>query len=646
MTVDSPPLRSPSLTVRGLMLLALMATTCVYWPSLSGGFVFDDYANILDNAAVHLTSLDWRSVRGAILASPSAGLIRPLAMLTFAANWYVGGANPLPMKVTNLAIHLVNGLLLFALLRSLARLAQRPNERPAKVNADFLAALVAFAWLLAPINFTAVAYIVQRMESLCQTFVLAGLWAYVVARRHMIERGSNAAPAWLAILLGTALGGLAKESAALLPGYAFIVELTILRFQGPKAGSDRRVQALFALLVLPALAGAYWIWRHELSASAWTNSPFTLAERTLTEPRVLIDYVCWSLLPLPNALALYHDQIALSHGLLTPPSTLLSIVVLAGFGLAAAISAPGSPLVATGVLWFLAAHLLTATVIPLELVFEHRNYFASAGLYLAAFSLLLPASDAALKLARNVACAAMLVLFASVTWIRAMDWHDPLMFAISEAEKNPGSPRTAYELGRTYVVLSRYQPDSPFVLKAYATLEHAATMPGADALADQALLLLSARLHRDVPGNLWLRLQHKLSSQPLSWQNVAALYGLTNCAIDGDCIFSQEDMARCFVAALRTPPDTRVLAAYSVYAFKVLGNTTLAIELARSSVQIAPRDRNMRQYLWRLLAISGQRDEADQFYRETLSILPQIADDPEFHEPPPPDNGAPVPIMR
>ena len=80
------------------------------------------------------------------------------------------------------------------------------------------------------------------------------------------------------------------------------------------------------------------------------------------------------------------------------------------------------PLVALGLLWFLAAHLLTGTIIPLELVFEHRNYFASVGLYTDSFSLLAPWSNRNYRVARMTGCVALLILFATVTWIRAMDW--------------------------------------------------------------------------------------------------------------------------------------------------------------------------------------------------------------------------------
>ena len=53
------------------------------------------------------------------------------------------------------------------------------------------------------------------------------------------------------------------------------------------------------------------------------------------------------------------------------------------------------PFFSLGVLWFFAAHFLTSNVVPFELVFEHRNYFAALGILLAVFDLVrrLPLRD-------------------------------------------------------------------------------------------------------------------------------------------------------------------------------------------------------------------------------------------------------------
>jgi hypothetical protein len=339
----------------------------------------------------------------------------------------------------------------------------------------------------------------------------------------------------------------------------------------------------------------------------------------------------WSLLPMANQLALYHDHIRVSHGLLDPPATLAAIAGLCALAAAAVALRRRQPLAAIGIAWFLAAHLLTATVIPLELVFEHRNYFASIGLYLAMFSFLLPAADARLALARMALCLLVPVFFASVTFVRALNWGNPILFALSEAQLNPDSPRTAYELARTYVELSGYKADSPLVPKAYTALERAAALPGADTLPDQGLLILSGRLHQPPPAGVWERLQRRMAEQPLSAQNISALYTLNQCVLEDRCNFPAQEMVQTFLAALKhTPPDNRVLSIYASYAMNALHDATLATDLARTSVRQAPRDLRMRQNLLLILAASGQHAAAQEFYARTLRELPQAAHDADL----------------
>src|SRR5690348_14309350 len=213
-------MRSFSKTLAAISLtMALLLTALVYWPGVSGGYVFDDFPNIVDNAGVHVTHSTLAAWANAAWSSPASSFHRPLASLTFAANWFFSGSNPLPMKVTNICIHLLNGLLLYAMLRELLRAwrARRGEQVIEEAAAHRLSLLIAAAWLLLPINLMAVLYVVQRMESLCQVFVLAGLWAYLRGRHRMLaatdatgER-SGFVQATLGIVLGTGIGLLSKE---------------------------------------------------------------------------------------------------------------------------------------------------------------------------------------------------------------------------------------------------------------------------------------------------------------------------------------------------------------------------------------------------------------------------------------------------
>ena len=151
------------------LLLALV--TLVYWPGLGGGFDFDDFPNIVNNTALHVRFGDpCRAWLAAAFSSPASDLQRPLAMLTFALNHALTGLDPYWMKATNLAIHLLNTLLVWIVARVLlATFGVDATRR------GILALWLAAFWSLASVNLLGVLFVVQRMESLCHTFVLAGL---------------------------------------------------------------------------------------------------------------------------------------------------------------------------------------------------------------------------------------------------------------------------------------------------------------------------------------------------------------------------------------------------------------------------------------------------------------------------------------
>src|SRR4051812_32137111 len=90
--------------------LILVLAWTAYWPGLSGGFLFDDFANLpsigaygpIDNATAF-----WRYVTSGA-ADPTG---RPLALLSFLVDARSWPADPWPFKRTNVLLHLVNGLL-------------------------------------------------------------------------------------------------------------------------------------------------------------------------------------------------------------------------------------------------------------------------------------------------------------------------------------------------------------------------------------------------------------------------------------------------------------------------------------------------------------------------------------------------------
>jgi len=594
----------------GLVLLAV-AIVLVYWPGIGGGFVFDDYPNIVQNVPLHVTRLVWTDWIAAALSSPSSAMQRPIAMLTFAANHYFTGMDPVPMKITNVLIHALNALLVFALARSLLTAMSPPQPARDSKNA-WLAMFVSSCWALHPINLMAVLFVVQRMESLSHAFVFAGLWMYVAGRLRQ-QMGNSG---WGLILGGllacTALGVLAKESAVLIPLYAFCIEFCIFRFMGSDQRRDRRLSILFVIvLAIPAVIGTLWLLPKAISPGAFSTRDFNLSERLLTEPRVVLDYLRWITLPDLGQLSLYHDDYRISRSLLNPPTTLFAILALLALAGAALLWRKRRPLASLGVLWFLAAQALTATFLPLELVFEHRNYFASLGICLILADLLLRAPTGNFN---RRACGAVALIFllasAGITHLRAREWSNPVRFAVAEAAKHPRSPRATYYLGWVLAQGTGYRPESPMIQPAFAALDRARELPNSGILPDQAALVLASRTGAPLQDSWWRHMQDRLRTHPIGPQETGALGALMTCSLERRCSFPTGEMLATFGAALSHGANPEVLSIYGNYALNVLGDAELGMRLWQEARDLNPAEPQYQIGVIKLLIEQRRYDEA------------------------------------
>lgn len=644
-----------------LLLAALVITALAYWPGLSGSWLFDDYPNIVDNPGVQPHAAGVASLVRAALSSPASEFKRPLASLSFAANYLVGGLDPWSWKLFNLLLHLLNGVLVFVLARMLLQATpagahsqampsagirnwgfnsiareQAPTMAVATTEqrAGTVAALIAGGWMLLPINLTAVLYVVQREESLANLFVLLGLIGYVAGRRRMLHAQptspSHPRPAGrggfglcvASLVLCTTIGLLAKETAVMLPLYAFLAEAIVFggdtkRRAQARSWWDGRLLGLFAVvLLLPLLLGLYWLLPQVLAPSQWATRDFTLGTRLLTEARVICGYIAWTLLPAPGALSFYHDQFPPSIGLLSPWTTLAAIGVLAALAWLAMRWRKRHPMVALGLAWFLGGQLLTGTLLPLELVYEHRNYFASLGLMLALVPWLAGWQEQATiswRWPRRIILAALLLWWGTLTTLTAYAWGDPLRLAQELAARAPDSPRAQYELGRTYIIYSHYDPASPYTALAYAPLEQAAALPQSSILPQQALIFMNARMGRPLKAAWWDSIIAKLKARPPGVQDESSLGALVHCAHDGACPLPQDRMVAAFEAALAHPhPSARLQASYGDYAWNVLDDHALGLRMTAAAAAGQPAEPAYHITLTRMLAAQGRYAEAEQ----------------------------------
>lgn len=447
-----------------LLLLLLYATWLVYANGLHGGFLFDDFGNLPAIGAsgpVDTWPTFWRYITSGI-ADPTG---RPLTLLTFlidARNW---PADPYPFKRTSLILHLLNGVLLALLLRQLGRVAFKRAERH---RVDLAAVIGAGCWLLHPLFVSTTLYIVQREAMLPATFTLLGLLAWVRGRRAMQHDHSLRGVLWIAAGLGgcTILGVLSKANGILLPALALVLEYVLLRSASDSApaGFDplpkrsyRCAMLLFAWLPT-ALVAAYLLqqgWRG-LSDGLPPVRTWTLGERLLTEPRVLLDYLRLLWLPRPFTPGLFNDHIAVSTSLWTPATTLAALLAVFAMIAGAWLLRRRWQVLAATILFYFVGQSLESTTIPLELYFEHRNYmpalmmFWPLALWLCGVTSLhlhmrqdrpdAPAVDGT-QVAKLALAALILLGLGIMTHARASLWGNSHDQALLWARLNPDSPR-------------------------------------------------------------------------------------------------------------------------------------------------------------------------------------------------------------
>ena len=106
-------------TERGRVLIGcgvlVLAALVAYHNSFSGPFVFDSDLAITDNPSIrHLWPI-WTALHPPAGGSPVSG--RPLANLSFALNYALGGTDVRGYHALDLVLHILAGLTLFGVLR-------------------------------------------------------------------------------------------------------------------------------------------------------------------------------------------------------------------------------------------------------------------------------------------------------------------------------------------------------------------------------------------------------------------------------------------------------------------------------------------------------------------------------------------------
>jgi tetratricopeptide (TPR) repeat protein len=327
--------------------------------------------------------------------------------------------------VTNVFLHLLNGLLVFVILR-------RWFEIP-------LAGFGAALFLFHPLQTEAVAYVASRSDVLSTLFAYGAL-AFYLRRRQGIGFGGAAL---VIALLGAAV--LTKEQTAVLPVLLILADY----FSGDGIAKNWRLHGPVALA---GVAGVAWVLRalqYAGKSAGFAVEGMKWYEYFFTQCRVIWRYLGLAVLPLgQNADTDFPISRSLAdHG------AIVGLAGLAAASVAAWIYRKRFPAAALGWFLFLTSIAPTSSFVPIaDVVAERRMYFPFLGI-------LLIAAEGARRVKIPVAAmAAMVAVCAGLTWSRAAVWGDPIELWKDTVTKSPNKARPHFQLAYAYYAAEQYGP--------------------------------------------------------------------------------------------------------------------------------------------------------------------------------------------
>ncbi len=424
----------------------------MYANSLAAPFIFDDQTAIIENSRIRQLwplSVPLSPPR----ETPVAG--RPIANLTFAANYAISGLDIRGYRLTNIAIHLLAALTLFGLVRRALLLPSlAPTFGPHATNLAWIAALF---WMLHPLQTETIDYVTQRTESLMGLFYLLTLYCSVRALERHQGRWQAAA------IIACSIGMACKESMVTAPlmvglfDYAFVGAATLRKTHRARlyVGLAASWVVLGALMASEPRTTVGF----DTSVSGWTY--------LLNQAPMLLTYL---------PLTFWPRNLVLDYGVpqpLTLADIWLPLAVLVAVAAGVLVLLVRRPRLGFLGAWWFVILAPTSSLIPIatEVGAERRMYLPLAGIVvLVVLGIYRAVGLRATARGQSLASAAALavcVLLAAATIARNREYESRLSILQTTVDRRP-HPRSYMMLGTALLEAGRRQEAMPYLERARA----------------------------------------------------------------------------------------------------------------------------------------------------------------------------------
>ncbi|MFQ6609588.1 MAG: sulfatase-like hydrolase/transferase [Fidelibacterota bacterium] len=426
------------------LVCVLVTGYFIYSNTFDNEFIFDDRNMILENPII-------RNLNIPFIFNHGDG--RFFGYLTFALNFYFHQFNVAGYHVINLAIHLVNGILVFWLVSHLSRVPIFENSILFK-RRRLIGILTSLVFITHPVQTQAVSYVVQRFTSLSTLFYVLSFCLYLSARLNSNRtalfsvKRIKFALSFLVFLMGI----LTKESVFSLPVMICVTEFAFFKSISLSKIPVRFwwIGAVIVVILLSFLAKFHsftdifspvYAYAIDEEISSWTYF--------INQFYVILKYL---------GVLIYPVNLVLDYGLRPEKSvfspnlylSFIGIFLVVGFAIR---NKKKNPLFAFSVFWFLITLSIESSIIPIaDLMVEHRLYLPSIGYILLLVSTLFAFFRGKLIIIPIILILGISVVFSKLTIARNETWQNAFTMWDDNVKKTPMNPRPYSSRGIEYSV--------------------------------------------------------------------------------------------------------------------------------------------------------------------------------------------------
>ncbi|MBU2707302.1 hypothetical protein KCM76_15000 [Zooshikella marina] len=407
----------------------------LYSSAITNFFVLDDETNLIVLKNLDNPVVSWWDIA---FSNTSGFFSRPIAMITFAFDYYLYGYNFAAYKITNIVIHIINSVLVFFIIRHYLQCFELNNIY-------LISMFTTLLWVLSPMHLSSVVYVIQRMNLLAAFFMLVAVLYYFL----FLSCGRYKFYKIIFIYVICLISLLAKENGVTV---LLIIALTEIIFMLSGKSDDKKLSMkLLIALFTPILIGVCYLflkWDY-FTIEGYRNRDFNYLERLITQVNVVCDYMFNLVFPLERNMGIFFDNYKVYKCLFCDGWTVLKLIT---FIVISFFLFRFEKVALWGWGWYLMGLSLESSIFSLEMYFEHRNYFPSVGIYfLIAYFLFKFLNVAKYKRSIYSLYCLYLLLFCLVLYTRANVWRSMDSLAVKEYERNPGSSRASVEMSNYYM---------------------------------------------------------------------------------------------------------------------------------------------------------------------------------------------------